>query len=114
MIRCFGEGISGFHTGKEGEEDSSASNHPQNLDATGSSSIDRHRCRPLSALPTKLPRPLTGNSAVLEENLNHVLRSIAFGVFRVPSGVEEGAMTDREAEVLAVRGMKPTQELTET
>ena len=52
MIRCYGEDIGEFRPGGGEEADSSASNHPQNLDATGSSSIDRHHGR--SCLPSPL------------------------------------------------------------
>ena len=66
MIRCYVEDIGEFRPGVgEGvgeEADSSPSNHPQNLDATGSSSIDRHHGRSLSTLPTKSLHPLTGIS----------------------------------------------------
>ena len=67
MIRYYGEDIGEFRPGVGGAEeaDSSASNRPQNLDATGSSSIDRHHGRSLTTLPTKLLHPSTGNSLEL-------------------------------------------------
>jgi hypothetical protein len=75
MIRCYGEDIGEFRpAGRRGrkfecfEPSTEPRRHWEQLYRSTSRSL-------LVSLPTKLPHPLPGNSLVLQEILNHVLRS---------------------------------------